>query len=150
MVVVAAPALLGAGPMQTAGPLDGLSFLTGCWRGPVSESMTIEESWTAADADLMLATTRYLEGGRVVGWEFSRIQADSSGIQLTPYPDGVPAVTFPLDSITPGRAVFANAANDFPQRVIYSGDGRTALVVRLEGGGRAVEWRMLPGACGLD
>ena len=145
---VLAAALLAAAPARAQGPLEDVWFLTGCWRGAVSDSVTIEETWTPADGDIMLATTRYLEAGRVVGWEFSRIQADSAGIHLTPYPDGEPAVTFRLQSRAGGMAVFMNHDNDFPSTIIYRGDGRTGLLVRLEGSGRHMEWRMYPGACG--
>lgn len=151
MAAVLAPAMLGAAPMQrdAAGPLAALAFMSGCWRGVGGDSVMIEETWTAADADVMLATTRYLRGGRVEGWEFSRIQADSTGeIHLAPYPDGVPAAPFRLEMTTEGTAVFSNPENDFPQNIIYRGDGETILVVRLDGGGDPVEWRMLPGACG--
>jgi hypothetical protein len=150
MAVVVAPALLGAAPIQgpAQGPLAALGFMSGCWRGQVSDSVTIEETWTEADADAMLATTRYLRGGRVTGWEFSRIRADSLGIVLVPYPDGEARAPFRLQPAGEGMAVFSNDENDFPQNVIYRGDGERVLLVRLEGGGRSVEWRMYPGACG--
>lgn len=147
---VLAMGLLGAAPIPdpAQGPLEALGFMTGCWRGQVSDSVTIEETWTAADADAMLATTRYLQGGRVTGWEFSRIHADSAGIVLTPYPDGEPAGEFRLQPGGEGMAIFTNEANDFPQNIIYRGDGETGLLVRLDGNGRVAEWRMYPGACG--
>lgn len=150
MAGVLAMGLLGAAPIPdpARGPLEALGFMTGCWRGQVSDSVTIEETWTAADADAMLATTRYLRGGRVTGWEFSRIHADSAGIVLTPYPDGEPAAQFRLRPSVEGMAIFTNEDNDFPQNIIYRGDGETGLFVRLDGGGRAQEWRMYPGACG--
>lgn len=143
-----AAVLLGAAPAEAQSPLAELSFLTGCWRGAVSDSVTIEETWTAADGDIMLAATRYLQDGRVVGWEFSRLQADSAGIALTPYPDGEPAPTFRMRDAGPGRVVFSNPENDFPADITYEGDGRTLLTVRLEGSGRRLEWRMPAGACG--
>jgi hypothetical protein len=140
--------LLIAAPVPLQGQaLAELGFLRGCWRGPVSEGVDIEETWTAADADVMLAATRYLEAGRVREWEFSRIQADSAGIRLTPYPDGREAATFTLDRAGEGIAIFSNPENDFPQTIIYRGDGRTLLLVRLEGSGRTLEWRMQAGAC---
>jgi hypothetical protein len=150
MAVLLGPVLLGAGPIpdRAQGPLAALGFMTGCWRGQVSDSVTIEETWTAADADAMLAATRYLRGGRVEGWEFSRIHADSAGIVLTPYPDGEARDPFRLQPSGEGMAVFTNDENDFPQNIIYRGDGERMLLVRLEGGGRTVEWRMYPGACG--
>lgn len=150
LAVGVVPALLAAGPMaeRTQGPLAALAHLAGCWRGPVSDSVQIEERWTAADADVMLATTRYLKGGVAVGWEFSLIRADSSGIRLTPYPDGEARPPFQLRPGEPGTAVFVNERNDFPRTIIYRGDGESGLAVRLEGEGRALEWRMAPVACG--
>jgi hypothetical protein len=147
--LVLAPAVLGAAPIprQEPAPLEALGFMAGCWRGAVGEDEDIEETWTGARGDVMLATTRYLRGDSVTGWEFSRIQADSSGIHLTPYPDGVARDPFRLDSLSPGVAVFVNARNDFPRSIRYRGDGETELWVRLEGGGREMEWRMRAGAC---
>lgn len=143
-----APALLGAAPVpREPATLEALGFMTGCWRGTVSEGEDIEETWTGAGADVMLATTRYLRGGKVTGWEFSRIQADSSGIHLTPHPDGTVRDPFRLDTLAPGTAVFVNPRNDFPRSIRYRGDGERALWVRLEGGGREMEWRMRAGAC---
>lgn len=148
--LVLGPALLGAAPIQRDDhrTLEALAFLTGCWRGPVTEAIDIEESWTGARADVMLATTRYLREDSVTGWEFSRIHADSSGIHLTPYPDGVARDPFRLDSLGPGMAVFVNERNDFPRSIRYRGDGERLLWVRLEGGGEEMEWRMESGACG--
>lgn len=147
-MAVLAAGMLAAAPARGQAPLEDVAFLTGCWRGAVSDSVTIEETWTPADGDIMLATTRYLREGHVVGWEFSRIQADSAGIHLTPYPDGEAAVTFRLENRAPGLAVFVNEDNDFPSTIIYRGDGRTGLLVRLGGSGRHLEWRLYPGACG--
>ena len=49
--------------------------MAGCWRGDGGVDRSIEEHWTAADSDVMLATTRYLDDndGHTRGWEFSRI-----------------------------------------------------------------------------
>lgn len=144
--IVVMPVLLGAAPASVDGPLDALAFMTGCWRGAVNERTTIEESWTAADGDVMLATTRYLRGDRVVDWEFSRIHADSAGIHLTPYPDGQARPAFDLVPSPRGTAIFRNEGNDFPRDITYRRD-EEALVIRLEGSGREMEWRLRAGAC---
>ena len=127
-----------------AAPLEGLSFLTGCWRGDSGGGMTMEECWTAADADVMLATTRYVRGGTTTGWEFSRIHADSAGIVLTPYPDGRSSVSFRLVGSAPGEARFENPAHDFPKRILYrrTADGR--LAVRVEDDTRGMAWELAP------
>ena len=148
-MVLLAPALLGAAHApRGGGSLEALGFMGGCWRGTGADSVEIEESWTAADADAMLGTTRYLRDGRVAGWEFSRIHADSAGTWLTPYPDGERRDPFRLQRAEGGIAIFSNPGNDFPQTIIYRGDGETGLVVRLEGGGTPREWRMRAGAGG--
>ena len=43
--------------------------------------------------------------------------------------------------------MFVNERNDFPRTIRYRGDGERVLWVRLEGGGREMEWRMEAGAC---
>ena len=137
------PLLAAFGPPSTAGALDGLAFLSGCWRGEFGSGMAIEETWTEADSDVMLATTRYLRAGRTVEFEFSRIQADSAGIALVPYPQGRMSDAFPLDSVAAGLAVFANPAHDFPKRIIYRRSGET-LTARIEDDTRGREWAMTP------
>src|SRR5688500_7273301 len=79
-----------ASAQQTPRPLAALAFMAGCWRGDAGTDRTIEEHWTAADSDVMLATTRYLDDntGRTRGWEYSRIVVDSAGIALLPAPRG--------------------------------------------------------------
>ena len=134
------------------GPLAALAFMSGCWRGPFGEAAggTLEESWTAADTDVMLAAARYNQGGRTVGFEFSRIHADSAGVTLTPYPDGGRSVPFTL--VRPGeegRAVFQNLAHDFPQRIVYRRAG-DAMVVRIEDDARGEEWEMRRVECGRE
>lgn len=147
--MMCAPLLLGAAPAgaREAGPLAALDFMHGCWRGPVSAQVDIEETWTAADADAMLATTRYLQSDSVVGWEFSRIHASAEDIVLTPYPEGVARASFRLAASSPGVAEFINPDNDFPRSIRYRAEGPDVLLVRLQGDAQTMEWRMQAGAC---
>ena len=128
-------------------PLAGLAFMAGCWRGDAGVDRGIEEQWTAADSDVMLATTRYLDDhtGRTRGWELSRIVADSAGIVLLPAPGGTPRGRFRMRSGRAGEAVFEDPAHDHPRRIIYRRAGARTLVVQIdagEGDREATELRM--------
>jgi hypothetical protein len=132
VVVIASPAVAQERPR----PLAALAFMAGCWRGDGGVDRSIEEHWTAADSDVMLATTRYLDDhdGRTRGWEFSRIVADSSGIVLLPAPRGVQQGRFRLTQSTPGNARFEDPSHDFPKRIVYRRLDARRLGVRIDGG----------------
>lgn len=141
-IVTALAGLLLGGAAGQEG-MESLRFLQGCWAGPSGTDGRIEETWTSPDGGVMLATTRYLRGGRVTGWELSRIEPDSSGTPaLHPYPNGQASVSFRRARGAPGEAIFENPRHDFPQRITYRAAGADSLTVRIEGGGRAREWRM--------
>jgi hypothetical protein len=138
---------------QAPRPLAALSFMAGCWRGDAGTDKTIEENWTAADSDVMLATTRYLDDntGRTRAWELSRIVADSSGIALLPAPNGVQAGRFRMAAMTTaGEARFEDPGHDFPKRIIYRRVDARTLLVRVDGGEgdrEAQEFRLQRVAC---
>lgn len=131
-----AAALAVARAQQPERPLAALAFMAGCWRGDAGVDKTIEEQWTAADSDLMLATTRYLDDntGRTRGWEFSRIVADSGRITLFPAPLGTPQGRFRMAPSRAGEARFEDPAHDFPKRIIYRRVDARTLEVSLDGG----------------
>lgn len=141
LAVMAAAAPAGARAQEAERPLTALAFMAGCWRGDAGVDRSIEEQWTAADSDVMLATTRYLDDntGRTRGWEFSRIVADSGGIALIPAPRGTPQGHFRMAPSPPGEARFADPAHDFPRRIIYRRLDERTLIVRLDGGEGAEE-----------
>ena len=117
-------------------PLAALAFMAGCWRGDAGVDKTIEEQWTAADSDVMLATTRYLDDNtsRTRGWEFSRIVADSAGVVLFPAPMGRQQGRFRLASSRAGEARFEDPSHDHPKRIIYRRMGARRLTVQIDAG----------------
>ena len=144
-LAVAAPA--AAQEAQQRRPLAALAFMAGCWRGDAGVDRTIKEQWTAADSDVMLATTRYLDDntGRTRGWELSRIAADSAGIVLLPAPRGSQQGSFRLAASGAGEARFEDPAHDFPRRITYRRLGARTLGVRIDGGEgsrEGTEWRL--------
>jgi len=148
VAMTAAPAAAQENPR----PLAALAFMAGCWRGDGGVDRSIEEHWTAADSDVMLATTRYLDdnNGRTRGWEFSRIVADSAGIVLLPAPRGVQQGRFRLMESAPGSARFEDPSHDFPRRIVYRRLDARRLGVRVDGGEgdeRGQEFRLEAVAC---
>ena len=141
-----------AAAQEPSRPLAALAFMAGCWRGDAGTDKTIEEHWTAADSDVMLATTRYLDDntGRTRAWELSRIVADSAGIALLPAPGGNQQGRFGMTASSAGEARFEDPTHDFPRRIIYRRVDARRLTVRVDGGEgdrEAQEFRLENVAC---
>lgn len=137
---------------QQERPLDGLAFMAGCWRGDGGVDKNVEEQWTAADSDVMLATTRYVDenDGHTLMWEFSRIVADSGRIVLIPAPMGNARGRFRMTSSGDGEARFEDPSHDYPRRIIYRRADARTLVVYLDGGEgsmQAQEFRLASVPC---
>lgn len=130
------------------GELRSVAFMSGCWRGSLGGGGRIEESYTPADAGLMLGMTRFIRDGRAQRFEFSRVRADSGGITLIPYPGGEESDPFPMVRAGAGEALFENPSHDFPKRISYRRIAGDTLVARIEGDGRSREWRMSAISCG--
>jgi hypothetical protein len=131
--------------------VSDLGFMAGCWRGLTRSGTTIEEFYTAPSSNLVLGTTRYVRDGRVVDFEFTRIDQTDSGAVITPHPKGVRSASFAPKVVEPNRVVWENTTHDFPQRIAYTRVAHDTLVARIEGrtpsGERAMEWRMVRVAC---
>ena len=138
---------------QSAGRsrVSDLAFMSGCWRGLTRSGTTIEEFYTGPSSNMIIGTTRYVREGRVVDFEFTRIDQTDSGAVITPHPKGVRSVSFAPKMLESNRAVWENPSHDFPQRILYTRIGADTLVARIEGrtpsGDRALEWRMTRADC---
>ena len=142
---------------QQSGPLDALSFMTGCWRGAFGGGQagpgTIEEYYSTPTSNMIIGVTRFMRGGRTVDFEFTRIMASDSGVTLMPQPRGRPPTSFRMTASDSLSAVWENPAHDFPQKISYRRIGTDSLVAAIEGpgqGGRTqrMEWRMARARCG--
>jgi len=142
-VMVAVPlAPLRAQPSSSG--IGALAWLAGSWAGSDGRN-DHEEHWTAPKGGAMVGVHRTVRDGRMVEFEFLRIEEQKETLVYLSMPNGrSPATPFTLTSIEGQRAVFENSAHDFPQRVIYWKDGE-ALRARIEGAvdgkTRSMEWR---------
>ncbi len=132
--------------------MEGLAFMSGCWKGSFGGGVgTIEEFYTTPAKNLMLGTTRYLRDGAAVQYEFTRIEKNETGIFLTPYPRGRPSAdAFRLTSLQDNRATFEAPQHDYPKRIIYRANPDGTRTARIDGGpedDKGQEWKMSSYPC---
>lgn len=126
----AAPSVAALPPADPV--LAPLAFLVGDWR--IAEgTMVVEEHWGAPAGGSMIGYSRTLDGARLASFEFMRIAVDDGVPVFLASPQGRdPATPFAVAEVTADRVVFANAAHDFPQRIVYTCAG-DELAVELHG-----------------
>lgn len=138
------------GPRPSAAPaasVIALGWMAGSWAGAEGR-FEHEEHWTAPRGGAMVGMHRTVGSGRMVEFEFLRIEERDGTLVYLAMPGGrSPATPFTLAELDRERVVFENAAHDFPQRVLYWKDG-AALRARVEGTvdgrQRSMEWRWAP------
>lgn len=164
-VLLAAAAIFAAGRRvkkaeADAGALAPVSWIAGDWE---TRDVTpyVEEHWTRAAGGTMLGNSRAIEGGRMVEFEFLRIEARGDGIFYRPQPSGKPPVDFRFTPTTSKEAVFVNPGHaDRLKKIIYRQNADGTLEARIEGeyNGKAFTqaWHYFPqrqassGTAGLD
>jgi hypothetical protein len=125
--------------MALALTLQDIGWLAGDWQFTAG-FRCIEEHWTAPSSNMLVGTSRTIEGGRTVSFEFLRIEARADGVYYVPQPGGRPPVDFKLASDTASELVFVNPGHaDHVKRVVYRRQGNDGVAARVEGedGGRA-------------
>lgn len=143
--IVLAAALAAALPSPGAGPADlsRLAWMEGRWSG-TSDGVAMEEHWTAPKGGALLGLHRDVKDGRMVSFEFFRIETTPEGTFYFASPRSAPPTSFRLVELAEARVVFENKEHDFPQRILYWLEPSGALRARIEGpqGGKLVgeEW----------
>ena len=148
-LVVALPwATISTAPVHAqpaaAHPISALAWMAGSWSGSDGPDEH-EEHWTAPKGGAMVGMHRTVRQGRMVEFEFFRVEEQNGRLVYLSQPGGrSPATPFTLATLDGERVVFENRAHDFPQRLIYWKDGN-ALRARIEGTmngkERSMEWR---------
>ncbi len=118
---------------QTAGSLDRLSWLAGCWAPEASDQGT-EEHWMKPAGGTMIGIGRTVKAGKTIEFEFMRIHVAADGkLLFTAIPSGQKEATFTEFRSGESEIGFENLGHDFPQRVIYKRQGATRLLASIEG-----------------
>lgn len=140
----------GQGSSSSQDALAELAWLAGCWRLEAGPRVT-DEQWMAPSGGLMMGMSRTVIGGRVRETERLIIRETDGAVDYVADPSGQRETVF---TTTRGDSVwvFANAAHDFPQRIIYRRAAADSLWARIEGEAdgqtRAVDFPMVRVACG--
>jgi|SRR5829696_5095711 len=119
--------------------LHDLAWLAGDWQ-MTKGKQCIEEHWTAPSANMLVGTSRTVESGRTVSFEFVRIEARTDGVYYVAQPGGRPPVDFKLSTELGPELIFLNPGHaDHLRRIVYRREGDDGLFARVEGesGGRA-------------
>lgn len=117
---------------EPAATVEDLQWIAGDW-AVRSEDRTIEEHWVAA-SNALLGMGRTVSGGRMVAFEYLRIEARADGIFYVAQPSGRPPTSFRLTKLEGRQATFENAENEFPKRVIYSLKSENELTAWVDAG----------------
>src|SRR5262245_42934763 len=85
------PAVLDA--QAPAAKIEDLGWLEGRWEGE-KDGLAMEEHWTSPRGGALLGLHRDVKGGRMVSFEFLRIQATPDGVVYFASPGSRPPVPF--------------------------------------------------------
>lgn len=133
LLAVAAPAVAQSTAANPAADLPKLAWISGSWATSGGKVQS-EEYWTDTTGNMLLGMSRTLAGGKVVFFEFLRIEARPDGIYYVAQPKGRPGTDFKLTRLSDTEAVFENPAHDFPKRIIYRRNSDGSLTARIDGG----------------
>ena len=118
--------------------LYDIAWLSGDWQ-LTSGTRCVEEHWTAPSSNMLVGTSRTVEGNRTVAFEFLRIEARADGVFYIAQPSGRPPVDFKLATEPGPELVFVNPGHaDHLKRIVYRRQGAAGVAARIEGedGGR--------------
>lgn len=111
---------------------EDFRWLAGQWSGNVGGAKA-DEQWMAPAGGALLGAGRVVAGGKMVQFEFLRIEQRGSDIYYVAQPYGRPPVDFKLTRYEPNLAVFENPAHDHPKIITYKVTADGTLEATIEG-----------------
>ena len=124
-------------PAAAAHTIDELAWIAGDWELEGGGSTT-EERWIEPRGGAMFGVSRTVAGGKLVFFEFLRIETRKDELYYVAQPGGGKPTPFKLVEVKDGRAVFENKEHDFPKRILYS-KTKDGIDARIEGDGTEKE-----------
>ncbi len=116
---------------EATAAINDLGWLSGAWKMEANGRL-IEEHWTTPAGGAMLGVSRTIKGGKMVEFEFLRIEQRDGTLAYVAQPQGRAPTEFRLESSTPNDVVFANLKHDFPQRIRYRRNADGSVTARIE------------------
>src|SRR5262245_6545658 len=131
-----------------AGALAPVAWMAGDWETREATPY-VEEHWTGPAGGVMLGNSRAIRDGKMVEFEFLRIEARGDGAFYMPQPSGKPPVDFRYTPTTSNEAVFVNPGHAAHlKKIIYRKNADGSLAARIEGesNGKAFakDWQYFP------
>jgi hypothetical protein len=142
----AEPATSAATPSPVASQsLDALAWLRGCWKGEVNRREFLEQ-WSPARGGMMVGISHTVIAPKFQGtlkdrmdtagktkadpanektqdYEYLRLETRPDGVYYVAIPAGKKEVAFKLTDVADDKGArlftFSNAADEFPQRIVY-------------------------------
>ena len=123
-----------AGAGATA--LDPLAWLEGCWQGNVNQR-EFREQWLPLRAGLLIGAGQSVMRGRMLDYQFLRLEPRADGIYFTQFSGDRKEVSFKLASTTTDDKdtifTFASTGDGFPARLTYRRGVEGWLYQTIEG-----------------
>jgi hypothetical protein len=113
--------------------IPDLAWMAGSWTTGAGRQ-TIEEHWVEPASNALIGVGRTLADGRMVFFEFLRIEAKADGIVYIAQPGGAPPTEFRLTKWDGRTAMFENPQHDFPKRISYTKNDDGSMTARIDGG----------------
>jgi hypothetical protein len=131
--------------LQPTPHVEALDWLEGHWRAEDTrvhnEVRFTEEIWTDGIAGAMFGIGRTVRGRQTQAFEYTRIAEEDGTLVFIAQPNGAPPVRFPMISQGTRKIVFANPANDHPQRMVYRRAGAVLhATISLSDGSNPTSW----------
>jgi len=132
----AAPA--AATPAAGAGnALEQLAWLEGCWRGEVNKR-EFREHWLPLRGDLLVGVSHTVMDGKTLDYEYLRIEPRADGVHYVTTSSGQKETAYKLVDVATHEGgdivyVFANPAQDFPQKISYRRGSEGWLYATVDG-----------------
>jgi len=113
-------ALVQGADATTAEPtiLEQLAWLAGTWRMGRPTGF-VEETWIPAAGGGMLGVGRTISDGRMVSFEFVRIEQRGDRLVYIAQPGGRSGTEFEMADQSADHVLFENPEHDFPKWVLY-------------------------------
>jgi hypothetical protein len=146
LCLAAAWSLLPASQAQAQ--TTSLDWLAGRWCMSTTTGY-IEEVWLPEVGNQLLGISRTVKNGKVVAFEFMRIESVTGTTQFIAQPGGAPATVFTASHVTENRLELENPEHDFPQKIVYQreADALTATISGPGDGGQEQSIRYAYQAC---
>jgi hypothetical protein len=120
-----------------AAGMAAFDWLAGHWCME-RDGKRVEEHGLPARGGMLLSVGRTVSDGKVVAFEFLRLERRDGVVTFVAQPDGAPPTAFELTASGADWARFENPRHDFPRRVEYrrAGAGLHAEIAGPGDGGR--------------